>query len=483
MCRNLTKSHAIQSNLPSVILHLLLIVVILLPVHGLVPNDSGSPQILSDTSNVCNGQGRTATCEVQLDVPSACVSPDGTSSCPIVFFLHGAGGTNNGYSMFSDVHENGVIGIYPRGEDGWNIWPKRSNTCHWSDFECTTDPDEGAFFAAIIAEVRSLGGNGNIYAFGNSNGAAMANFLGVNAGEELPIKGIVTDVAQLYESPDRTGPGKLNYCHPGALGGTGPNVSVLNIMGELDPIIPYEGGASDFLDDFSLRLVRPLEYNFLNDLNFRLQHALTSMDTWAIHNGCDPTRIITPVTTNTVAGGDGTGFFLEYEGCSKTIVEHYTINKANHFAGASQINGVRFRFVLAHDFVRRVEALNAEDPNSLIAGLISVENTIFGTCGQLSANPQYIDLVCNLDPRDKAETLSASTICPQACGTTTVEDDPDAQFIFLLVENGEPRVITGTCKWLAHESSSGVPNACNLDLSVWDDYEASSVCSDTCSSR
>ena len=126
------------------------------------------PQSLTDT--ICAGRPRSS-CEVELDVPAACATTDGTDpSCPIVFFLHGSGGTNDGFSRNSGVHDANMIGVYPQGEAGWNTGPKKSNNCHWSDYSCTTDPDEGDFIAHIISEIRSMGGTGNIYAKGNSNG-------------------------------------------------------------------------------------------------------------------------------------------------------------------------------------------------------------------------------------------------------------------------------------------------------------------------
>lgn len=128
------------------------------------------PQSLTDT--ICAGRPRSS-CEVELDVPAACAN-DGTGSddpsCPIVFFLHGSGGSNDGFSRNSGVHDANMIGVYPQGESGWNTGPKNSNNCTWSDYSCTTDPDEGDFIAHIIAEIRSMGGTGNIYAKGNSNG-------------------------------------------------------------------------------------------------------------------------------------------------------------------------------------------------------------------------------------------------------------------------------------------------------------------------
>jgi len=529
---------------------------------GLESNSPGSPQVLSDTYNVCMGQGRTAICEVELDVPASCVdSFTGESSCPIVFFLHGAGGTNNGFASSSGVHEEEMIGIYPQGENGWNTGPKSTNDCQWDDYSCTTDPDEGDFIKEIIAEVRTLGANGNIYVIGSSNGAALANVLAVNAGDELPIKGFVSLVTQLLESPDRSGPGNLNYCNPDARGGIGPKVSVLNVLGTNDAVIPYEGGSSFVFEGVD---------------DFQLMPALDSMETWAVHNGCNPTPIVTNVVTDTAAGGDGTGVFYEYVGCQDgTVVEHYAINGGGHNAGISEINNIEARDI-QFDFIRRVEdnagptptstptispsptvssppsfiatpqpsvgctddpdwlgqfsppsgqphncffvslvpsfrcdwkssegifAYDAckvacgtcpvapsqsptsscqELPNSLIVGQVKIGDTIFATCAQLSNFPQFIDAVCNLDPKAEAEALSPAVLCGQTCGTGD-SDEPISKFLALIVRNNQPVIFEENCDLLASQSQQIKNVACNLDLSVWDSYVASSLCCETCS--
>eukprot|EP00555_Chaetoceros_dichaeta_P015427 CAMPEP_0198275892 /NCGR_PEP_ID=MMETSP1447-20131203/65019_1 /TAXON_ID=420782 /ORGANISM="Chaetoceros dichaeta, Strain CCMP1751" /LENGTH=572 /DNA_ID=CAMNT_0043970799 /DNA_START=83 /DNA_END=1801 /DNA_ORIENTATION=+ len=307
---------------------------------ALVSNSKGSPQVLSDSSGVCTGYGRTSECEVQLDVPSQCVS-NGQSTCPVVFYLHGAGGSITGFKNGSDVHTYDFIGVYPKGENGWNTGPKDTNQCEYTEFECTTDPDEGDFIASIISEVRSLGANGGIYVIGNSNGAALAHRLAVNAGEQLPVKGIVTTVTQLLASPERSGPGTLNYNNHGATGGTGLKVSVLNIMGTGDNLIPYAGGSSGVFGG--------------ND-NFQLMPALESMADWASHNGCSSVYSSETVNTDNKAGGDGSGEFYQWENCGGgTIVEHYAINGAGHSAGNTEVDGVAITYDISADFIKRCE--------------------------------------------------------------------------------------------------------------------------------
>ena len=299
----------------------------------LVCNPLGSPQVLHNS--VCSGQqGRSNSCRVELYVPSSW-----SVSCPIVFFLHGSGGTIGGFRTRSGVHDVGVIGVYPQGEENaWNTDPKPTNQCEWSDFDCIEDPDEGAFMAAIISELRSLGAMGNVYVIGTSNGGALANRLAVNAGPELPIAGFVSFVTQLLQAPPRSGPGSLNYNTPSS---GNPKVSVLNIMGTADPLIPYNGGSSAV---------------FGGDNAFSLYSALDSMQVWAAHNGCSTTPIITSVCTDTMAGGDGTGLYYQYT-CpdDEHLVEHYAIAGGNHGSGGSSINGVPASFDLALDFILRCE--------------------------------------------------------------------------------------------------------------------------------
>merc|ERR1719350_2151536 len=104
---------------------------------ALQSNAPQNPQVLDQATKVC--EGRSSLCEVELDVPQACVSGGG-STCPIVFFLHGGGGRNDGFAGSSQVHDQQMIGIYPQGDDGWNTGPKGGNQCSWQDFSCTTDP-------------------------------------------------------------------------------------------------------------------------------------------------------------------------------------------------------------------------------------------------------------------------------------------------------------------------------------------------------
>lgn len=305
--------------------------------------ESNPPEQPQDISSiVCDGtHGVRPNCEVEIDVPEACSAANGSpSSCPIVFFLHGSGGTNDWFGRTSGVHLAGVVGVYPQGEGGWNTGPKSTNVCDWSDFACQDDPDEGAYMARILSELRSRGAEGNVYASGNSNGAALAHRLASNAGDDLPIKGIVVKVTQLLSSPERSGPGTLNYNQPSAAGRGTPPVSVLSIMGTADGLIPYDGGPSAV---------------FGGDDAFQLMPTLDSMEFWASHDGCDLAQ--TSVTTGHVTDmGDGNAVKYEYGGCQHgTIVEHFAIEGGGHGAGGVTIDGIKVDYDMTYDFIRRCE--------------------------------------------------------------------------------------------------------------------------------
>uniref|UniRef100_A0A7S3QAT6 Feruloyl esterase n=2 Tax=Chaetoceros debilis TaxID=122233 RepID=A0A7S3QAT6_9STRA len=367
-------------------------------------NSEGQPQSLTDT--ICAGRPRSQ-CDVELDVPSACATTGNVfiPSCPIVFFLHGAGGNNDNFKNRSGVHEAGYIGVYPQGEAGWNTGPKNSNNCDWTDYSCTTDPDEGDLVKAIIAEIRSQGGTGNVYVSGTSNGAALAHRLAANGGTELPIKGIIATVTQLLSSPPRSGPGTLNYNQPSSSRGN-PAVSILSIMGTDDDLIPYEGGSSGV---------------FGGDDSFQLMPALTSMSTWATHNGCSGSYTNSEFSSDQ---GDNTATLYDYSaGCPPgVLVEHYAVNGGKHNAGGAKIDGARIDPL---DFVARVEAGGTPGPPNPPPSPPAPSPTPPGSCiNDASWRGKFNDLhTCDHVARDptircsweSSDNVSANVACVAAC--------------------------------------------------------------------
>ena len=372
---------------------------------ALQSNAPENPQSL--TSTICDGRsdGRSY-CDVELDVPASCVEMDGSSSCPVVFFLHGSGGGNGAFKRSSGIHDEGFIGVYPQGEKGWNTGPKSTNNCAWTDFDCTTDPDDGNFIASIISEIKTQGANGNVYAIGSSNGAALAHRLAANAGTDLPIKGIVVKITQLLASPERSGPGVLNYNQPS----DGPSISIMSFMGTADGLIPYDGGSSSVFGD---------------ETTFQLMPALESMDFWATHNGCS--RNPTTITTHETDVGSGVAHKYVHACPDGIVVEHYEIEGGDHGnTGRATIDGEAVDYFLAYDFILRVENPSASPVAAPVAAPVasptypdSCTNDVTWagkfnsahTCDFVAQNPE------NRCFFENSQGIKAEDACPEACNS------------------------------------------------------------------
>ena len=188
---------------------------------ALAPNALGAPQDLRNASGVDVCRGRSAYCNVLLDVPTRCAGA-GAARCPVLFCLHGFGGSNRKYvqSCGGPAHARGFIGVYPQGDPlagtaakpagfGWNdgMAVNPGNTllrCRWDNYSCTLDPNDGLFFRAMVGALRAVGAGGRLYAFGQSNGADWVQRLGVNAGPEVPFAGIAPQSGQLNAHPPRS---------------------------------------------------------------------------------------------------------------------------------------------------------------------------------------------------------------------------------------------------------------------------------------
>eukprot|EP00560_Eucampia_antarctica_P007903 CAMPEP_0197825682 /NCGR_PEP_ID=MMETSP1437-20131217/2725_1 /TAXON_ID=49252 ORGANISM="Eucampia antarctica, Strain CCMP1452" /NCGR_SAMPLE_ID=MMETSP1437 /ASSEMBLY_ACC=CAM_ASM_001096 /LENGTH=401 /DNA_ID=CAMNT_0043425789 /DNA_START=88 /DNA_END=1290 /DNA_ORIENTATION=- len=379
--------------------------------HALEFNHDKFVQIIPQYE-VCNGSGKRINCNVMLDVPEACLNLDGSSDCPIVFFLHGTNGSNEMFPTFTQVHTNKVIGVYPQGEDGWNAGGEflPNLNCEYFDFKCYEDPDDSLFISIIIQSLVKMGANGNVYAIGSSSGAALAYRLAANAGTELPIKGIVTKAMSLLQSPSRSGPGMLNYNQPPSFAGarqlsrkkngirmlqkkeeTLP-ISVLNIMGENDGLIPYDGGDSDI---------------FKGHTDFSLMSARVSMTTWSQYNKCHYKHPeVSEVNYSTVTT-TGTALHYVFGNCTEgAIVEHYQLKGVEHSAGQGYIEDTKIDYDLIYDFIFRVEAVlrfsnycvndpdwHVEDEESFTCEYISNNRS---RCGWVNDNGVDGDSACKL---------------------------------------------------------------------------------------
>jgi len=126
---------------------------------------------------------------------------------------------------------------------------------------------------------------------------------------------------------------------------------------------------------------------------------------------------------------------------------------------------------------RAFEFRCSENPDSTIAGQLSVDSEIFANCGALSSNPQFIPIVCPFDPYTIAEQNSPAIVCANTCGNPSAPEDPFAEFLVLVSGTD---VIRANCSILAGASSNIQNFACNLDLSIWIDYTPSVACCETC---
>ncbi len=183
---------------------------------------------------------------VQRDYWLRSASDPKQSDYPILIFLHGAGG--NGQVMLNDervialIEGDQWVGVFPSGIDGrWN-----------SNGE--TNADDVDFIRRILLDLEAFESlsNAEVYGIGFSNGASMINRLGKETDIFVAIAPIASQQIKELSMLDAPAP-----------------PSVFQINGELDPIIPTEGGVG-----FG---------------NFEYLSALESAQNWADQNNCSGT--------------------------------------------------------------------------------------------------------------------------------------------------------------------------------------------------
>lgn len=139
---------------------------------------------------------------------------------PIVFFFHGNGGdAENWINSNQDlINDHQFIGIYPQGyKNSWNLGQERSNA------------DDVEFIEIImeyLVEYNNIDIN-KVFAIGTSNGSALVNELGIKVNF---LRGIAPIASQLninqYPSKNKD------------------PISVYQVCGSDDDVIPYDGGIS-----------------------------------------------------------------------------------------------------------------------------------------------------------------------------------------------------------------------------------------------
>mgnify|MGYP006103771991 CR=1 FL=1 len=174
---------------------------------------------------------------------------------PIVFFFHGNGGSaENGFILEDLVNNHQFIGVYPQGyRKSWNLGQEQSNA------------DDVEFTDMIINELSKYS-NLDInrkFAIGFSNGSAMVNELGIKRSY---LKGIAPLASQLLESQIPN-----NSTNP---------LSVYQISGSKDDVIPFEGG--------------------LSVVGHRFMSAHKSVKSWAIAFNCNIIADINTINSDTL---------------------------------------------------------------------------------------------------------------------------------------------------------------------------------------
>ena len=240
--------------------------------------------------------------------PAALLLPanyDDSEPLPLVLMLHGYGGSaaeNDAWLGASQLVAEGGFGlILPDGtldQDGNRFWNATDACCNFYGSEV----DDAAYLAALVAEAQTYGGAGLVAAVGVSNGGFMAYRL---ACEGLP--GLIAVVSVMGSS----------FNDPADCAAPAP-VSVLQIHGDADAIVRYEGGLADgegrqFADT---------------------PGASEVTRRWAERAGCDldAREDLEPIEIDYSAAGAETTVQRIQQGCAGGItVELWTMQGVGHF--------------------------------------------------------------------------------------------------------------------------------------------------------
>jgi polyhydroxybutyrate depolymerase len=218
------------------------------------------------------------------------------TSLPLVFCLHGGGGTDSGFismASFNAVAERDkFIVVYPQGiQKNWNDGrPTPPNQLGVDDVN---------FFRAMIQQFSGTYkiDAKRIYATGISNGGFMSSRLGAELGDK--IAAFASDAASVE---------KLTI-YPGI---TGTNsVSAMYIQGTLDPLVPFTGGVMTAGSGGTIA-----------------SHA-EAVTKWITANNCSATAVVTNIPD--IASDGTTATRRDYNGGTKgTAVTSIIIQNGGH---------------------------------------------------------------------------------------------------------------------------------------------------------
>jgi polyhydroxybutyrate depolymerase len=223
------------------------------------------------------------------------VPPQSPAHPPLVLAFHGHGGDGEGQRRLSNLDafadRDGFIVVYPDGIDReWNDGRPESNN----------HADDLAFVDALVARFERENGVDprRVFATGMSNGAVFTMFLACNRSERIAAIAPVAGGMPVADAPS---------CKPRR------PMSVLQINGDADPVMPYAGG----------------EIVIAGARRGRVLSAQATAAFWAQAAGCrsSGTTALAPVNP-----ADGTHVAqTAYAGCADGIgVVFYTIQRGGH---------------------------------------------------------------------------------------------------------------------------------------------------------
>jgi polyhydroxybutyrate depolymerase len=149
-------------------------------------------------------------------------------SYPIVFFFHGAGGSGENFlynnNIIELINSEEFIGVFPNGHSN-----NGSNGGFWNLGSEPTNADDVEFVDLIIDQLATspLIDTSKAYAIGFSNGSGMVNLLGKSTSHFNAIAPLFSQ--QILSTADLI-PTKA--------------MSVFQVNGEVDGVIPLNGGVS-----------------------------------------------------------------------------------------------------------------------------------------------------------------------------------------------------------------------------------------------
>ncbi len=229
---------------------------------------------------------------------------------PLVLVLHGFGSSGAGidgyFGLGKAAAARGLLLATPEGTRdprGRRFWNATDACCDLA----ATRVDDVAYLSAVLADVAAHHpvDPRRVYAVGHSNGGFMAHRLACDRADLLAA--VVALAGDVWKAPRR--------CQPSE------PVAVLQVHGDRDAVIPYEGGA----------LTSPR-----GDEGPTLPSAPESVATWAAKNGCGGALADTGRRLALVRGSAGAETRVERHACTRGAAELWTIRGGAHVPALAQ---------------------------------------------------------------------------------------------------------------------------------------------------